>query len=285
MSGPISIDTKNAAEMAKAVKNGDLPAPAKTLAEALARIYADGGRYVQKTGQMQGTVRYTYAKEGDFIAIIRPLMEAHGVTIRPKTMKLVSDDAIETQSQNGIRRQYRTVIRVTFELLHTSGDRLEVQTFGEGIDSGDKSYNKAMTGAMKYALRQTFCVETGDDPDYTPSHEQERAPANYSDPSPAKYALHQMFRVETGNDLDDTPSREQKRAPANYSDPSTATKANPALRAKYAQQLAMCSDRPALDAIFTRIRDDVKAGVLGEEDRLALRKLCEETVTRLPKTN
>lgn len=248
MSGPIPIDTKNAAEMAKAVKNGELPAPAKTLAEALARIYADGGRYVQKTGLMQGTMRYTYAKEGDFIAIIRPLMEAHGVTIRPKSMELVSAEVIETQSQNGTRRQNRTVIRVVFELLHTSGDRLEVQTFGEGIDSGDKSFNKAMTGAMKYALRQTFCVETGDDPDDTPSHEQERAPANY---------------------------------PA----PSTAAKANPALRAKYAQQLAMCNERPALDAIFNRIRDDVKAGVLGEEDRLALRKLCEETATRLPKVN
>lgn len=245
MSGPIPIDTKNAAEMAKAVKNGELPAPAKTLAEALARIYADGGRYVQKTGLMQGPMRYTYAKEGDFIAIIRPLMEAHGVTIRPVTYQIVTNETF--QRKNG-QDAYRVVVLATFEFLHASGDRALAQSIGEGQDSGDKAFNKAMTGAMKYVLRQSFCTETGDDPDDTPSHEQERAPVNQ--PSP-----------------------------------STATKANPALRAKYAQQLAMCNDRTALDGIFNRIRDDVKAGVLGEEDRLALRKLCEETATRLPKTN
>lgn len=169
------IDATNAAAVAQGVKNGMLPGPAKTLAEALARIYADGGRYVQKTGQMQGPMRYSYAKEGDFIAAIRPLMETHGVTIRPRAVEAVLTEVIETQTQNGTRRQNRAVVRVTFELLHTSGDKADVQTFGEGIDSGDKAFNKAMTGAMKYAMRQTFCVETGDDPDDTPSHEQERA--------------------------------------------------------------------------------------------------------------
>src|SRR3990167_1905296 len=34
---------------------------------------------------------------------------------------------------------------------------------------GDKSVNKAMTGMLKYALRQTFLIETGDDPDTAPS--------------------------------------------------------------------------------------------------------------------
>ena len=36
---------------------------------------------------------------------------------------------------------------------------------------------KALTGAYKYALRQAFLLETGDDPDRQPSHEQE-APAH-----------------------------------------------------------------------------------------------------------
>ena len=30
---------------------------------------------------------------------------------------------------------------------------------------GDKSQNKALTVAKKYALRQTFCIATGDDPE------------------------------------------------------------------------------------------------------------------------
>ena len=39
--------------------------------------------------------------------------------------------------------------------------------------SVNKAIYKAMTGAFKYALRQTFIIETGDDPDKTPSTELE----------------------------------------------------------------------------------------------------------------
>lgn len=149
--------------------------PAATLAEALARIYADGGRYVQKTGRMDaGPARYTYAREGDFIAAIRPLMEAHGVTVRPVRMDVLTNETFERKSG---AVAYRVVVLATYELMHRSGDKATVQSIGEGTDSGDKSFNKAMTAALKYALRQTFCVETGDDPDDTPSHEQERAAA------------------------------------------------------------------------------------------------------------
>lgn len=171
----VEVNAANAAEAAKAVKTGAHLQPAKSLAEALARIYADGGRYVQKTGQMTGgPARYSYAREGDFIAALRPLMELHGVTFRPVGMQVVTNEVF--QRKNG-GDAYRVVILVTFEFLHTSGEKATVQTVGEGQDSGDKAFNKAMTAAMKYALRQSFVVETGDDPDDTPSHEQERRPA------------------------------------------------------------------------------------------------------------
>jgi hypothetical protein len=43
---------------------------------------------------------------------------------------------------------------------------------------------KALTGAYKYFLRQTFLIETGDDPDRYASADQEAAPANK--PAPVK---------------------------------------------------------------------------------------------------
>ena len=183
----ITVSEKDAAEKAKAVRAGELPGPARTLAEALARVYADGGAYVQKTGRMEaGPARYRYAKEGDFIAAVRPLMEVHGVTIRPIEMRVVTNEVFQRKSGGDA---YRVVVLVTYELLHSSGDRATVQAFGEGQDSGDKAFNKAMTGAMKYALRQSFCVETGDDPDDTPSHAQERAPQADNHPLRARYAM------------------------------------------------------------------------------------------------
>ena len=45
---------------------------------------------------------------------------------------------------------------------------MSAMSSGEGSDTGDKASNKALTGAYKYALRQTFCIETGDDPASTP---------------------------------------------------------------------------------------------------------------------
>jgi hypothetical protein len=46
-----------------------------------------------------------------------------------------------------------------------SGEELTVRVPGEGADSGDKAPYKAMTGALKYALLQSFLLATGDDPE------------------------------------------------------------------------------------------------------------------------
>jgi hypothetical protein len=46
-----------------------------------------------------------------------------------------------------------------------SGDELSVRVAGEGADPGDKAPYKAMTGALKYALLQSFLLATCDDPE------------------------------------------------------------------------------------------------------------------------
>ncbi len=56
-----------------------------------------------------------------------------------------------------------------------NGKSIQVTSIGEAADYGDKAANKAMTAAMKYNMRQTLIIETGDDPDNTPSTEFERA--------------------------------------------------------------------------------------------------------------
>lgn len=194
----IPVTVENAATVAKQVAAGELPGPAKSLAEAMARIYADGGRYVQKTGQMQGVARYSYAKEGDFIAALRPLMEVHGVTIRPVGYQVLTNEQFERKNGGAA---YRVVVLATFEFTHLSGDKATAQAIGEGQDSGDKAFNKAMTGAMKYVLRQSFCVETGDDPDDTPSHEQERKAGHHPAPSLADRCLAAIKAVGARNEI------------------------------------------------------------------------------------
>ena len=54
--------------------------------------------------------------------------------------------------------------RFIFEHVDT-GDQAYVEVFAEAADQGDKRASKAMTLAKKYALREFFLIETGDDPD------------------------------------------------------------------------------------------------------------------------
>src|SRR5215469_9749504 len=62
----------------------------------------------------------------------------------------------------------------------TSGEELTVRVAGEGADPGDKAPYKAMTGALKYALLQSFLLATGDDP------EDERAESRHSGGHPGR---------------------------------------------------------------------------------------------------
>ncbi len=46
-----------------------------------------------------------------------------------------------------------------------TGEAITAKVAGQGLDSGDKAPYKAMTGALKYALLQSFLLATGDDPE------------------------------------------------------------------------------------------------------------------------
>lgn len=48
---------------------------------------------------------------------------------------------------------------------------LTIASYGEGRDRGDKAPYKALTGALKYALIQTFLIATGDDPEHEGSED------------------------------------------------------------------------------------------------------------------
>ena len=60
------------------------------------------------------------------------------------------------------------MVEVTLDYEFIDGDSdeiLSVPSYGEGRDGGDKAPYKALTGALKYALIQTFLIATGDDPE------------------------------------------------------------------------------------------------------------------------
>jgi len=88
-------------------------------------------------------------------------MSKHGLFVVPT----VQDTKLrERETRNGGVLFY-TTLTVLFRFYAEDGSHIEAVTIGEAMDSGDKSANKAMSAAMKYAMMQVFCIPTQDDKD------------------------------------------------------------------------------------------------------------------------
>lgn len=134
---------------------------------ALNAVMSEVG-YVQKT--RSSGVNYSFAGEAALIAALRPELVANGVVVVPHRVEEVVQDTYSTSRGSVMNR---TIVKVVYKFVHApSQTEIEVSAIGEGADIGDKSANKAMTGAYKYALRQALMIETGDDPDESASEQR-----------------------------------------------------------------------------------------------------------------
>jgi hypothetical protein len=156
--------------------------PASNLASAKLAVMA-AVPYVRK--HRAEHLNYSFAGEADLIASLRPAMLENGLTVAPVGVMVLEQGRYQTL-KGGLLNH--VVAAVTYRLTHApSGESEDCQVLGEASDAGDKAAPKALTGAYKYFLRQTFLIETGDDPDRYASADQEAAPASRAAP-PAKKA-------------------------------------------------------------------------------------------------
>lgn len=116
-----------------------------------------------KQNKQQG---FAYRGIDDVMNALFPLLAKHGVFVVPEVL---STTRTERQSTKGGNLAF-TVSTVKYTFYATDGSSVSAVTTGEGMDSADKSTNKAMAAAMKYAMFQTFCIPTeeaaNDDPDH-----------------------------------------------------------------------------------------------------------------------
>lgn len=92
---------------------------------------------------------------------INPLLAKHGVYM---TAKVLNKERTERTNKNGTVLAF-TCLHMRYRFVAEDGSAAETEAEGEGMDSGDKSSNKSMAVAHKYALLQAFCVPTEDMPD------------------------------------------------------------------------------------------------------------------------
>jgi hypothetical protein len=135
----------------------------KLLVAALEAVRAECPYVVKDLQVGQGSRGYKAVGIEGMLTKLQPALISHGVITIPEKMEVLSDDTYETRSGSSMRR---VVMRITYAIVHSSGQSVGAVGVGEAADSGDKATPKAITGAYKSMLRQLFSIESvANDPD------------------------------------------------------------------------------------------------------------------------
>jgi hypothetical protein len=109
---------------------------------------------------------YNYVREGDLIDAVRGALLHEGLLLMPSLESVETRETTRVDRASGQVTPGQAITRVivvwTFIDVAT-GTTHSVRAVGDGADSGDKGVYKALTGALKYTLRQAFLIATGDD--------------------------------------------------------------------------------------------------------------------------
>ena len=114
----------------------------------------------EKKNAQQG---FKYRGVDDVMNALQPVMVQHGLFVVPE---IIDQKREERQTNRGGNLIYSVcTVRDTF--YAKDGSSVQCVVVGEGMDSGDKATNKAMSIAFKYACFQVFCIPTEEmkDPD------------------------------------------------------------------------------------------------------------------------
>ncbi len=133
--------------------------------------------------QVNKTSSYKAVSERDILDNVKPLETKYGIYSYPFARKVIDSDTlvketefvnartddVTTTKTNTLFMRLETIYR--FVNIEKPEEYVDITTYGDGLDTGDKAPGKAMTYADKYALMKAYKISTGDDPDKEPSPE------------------------------------------------------------------------------------------------------------------
>lgn len=94
---------------------------------------------------------------------LNPVMSKLGLFLCPEVLEQTREERV---NKNGTTLLY-SILKIKYTMYAPDGSNVSCVVIGEGMDSGDKASNKAMSVAMKYAAFQLFMIPTEElvDPD------------------------------------------------------------------------------------------------------------------------
>lgn len=98
-----------------------------------------------------------------FVNALYPALTKHGVFMSPRATSFTHElkDVVRGSGKAGVDKHVS--IMMEYDFYAEDGSKVTVGPVpAEGLDSGDKATNKALSAALKYALIQTFSIPTED---------------------------------------------------------------------------------------------------------------------------
>ena len=94
---------------------------------------------------------------------LAPALQKYKLFVVPEVLDQTREE--RTTTKGGVL--IYSICKIKYTFYAEDGSFITATVIGEGMDSGDKATNKAMSVAFKYACFQTFCIPTEEmvDPD------------------------------------------------------------------------------------------------------------------------
>lgn len=123
--------------------------------ESITKVIADCPAIAKDSRNTQGN-GYMYRGIDAVMNVFQPLLAKHKIFVVPQVLDTIREERVTSKGANLIY----SILRVKYTFFAEDGSFVEAVVQGEGMDSGDKASNKAMSAAFKYAMFQVFCIPT-----------------------------------------------------------------------------------------------------------------------------
>lgn len=136
--------------------------------EKLSKITNEISAVAKNLNVGYGKSQYKAVGEADVLAAVKPTEEKYKVYSYPVSRRVIESNVLTSLDKDGNeKRQLFMRLEVVYRFVNMENpeEYIDITTYGDGVDPGDKAPGKAMTYADKYALLKAYKIITGDDPD------------------------------------------------------------------------------------------------------------------------
>jgi len=164
--------------------------------EKLLKITEDLGYVAKNLTVGSGNFGYKAVGEADILNAVKPLEVKYGVYSYPLSRNIVSQEILETEKNGNTSTKFFMRVETVYRFVNIDepSEFVDQVSYGDGVDSLDKSPGKAMTYSDKYSLMKAYKIMTGDDPDQ--KHSKDTQVKKVSGLSGAKITMSQIDKIQ-----------------------------------------------------------------------------------------